>query len=126
MLLGEWKESYARCSPRKLSSIRRQRDIAALWHWRWQMELENPLTDPPGEDSVEEQAIARFGEPFRPLVAEILDGCSDFSLYGQPFPGETLDRAELTRVRADLSKWRYHAFEWILSDRSWEEIGETL
>lgn len=95
-----------------------QDDIAMLWHWR-AIEGRNPIFK---KESIKDMLLDIFGEYYKDAINKILSRQKkkqDF-MIGDKYVYE-LNSTEVSHLFM-RTKWRYHAFEWLLTDDAWDDV----
>lgn len=109
----------------KKSKLRAEADIelrnkiSMLWHWR-AIEGLNPMFE---KNSVKEVILNIFGDEYKKPVGYILKNQKnkqDFCIFEKPV--YRLSKTELQHLYK-RTMWRYHAFQWIVSDESWYDVA---
>lgn len=94
-------------------------EIAMLWHWR-AIEGKNPIFR---TESVGDILVEIFGDIYREAINNILKGQKnkqDFMIGGK-FVYQ-LSPVELQHLYK-RTMWRYHAFEWVLTEEDWDDVS---
>lgn len=106
------------CMLRSEREISLQNKIAMLWYWRV-IEGANPLFY---HKSLKQIIVDAFGEEYGEILLQI----SGFNNEQNDFIVKRKKIAELSEMELEHLKkraqWRYHAFEWMLSGMSWDEV----
>lgn len=93
-------------------------EIAMLWHWR-AIEGKNPIFK---TESVSDILIDTFGDIYGEAIDNILKGQKnkqDFAINEKYV--YQLSSVELQHLYK-RTKWRYHAFEWVLMEEDWDDV----
>lgn len=96
-----------------------QDQIAMLWHWR-AVEGKNPIFK---TESVKDILIEIFGDDYRNAINRILGGQKDkqdFKIYDKYV--YQLNSTEIQHLYKRTA-WRYHAFEWLLTEEDWDDVN---
>ncbi len=107
----------AKCQPKEQAEIELQRDIAMLWHWR---AIEGDGL--PAKCDVKRSLQEIFGDEIQLALEGIpfsKGAYPDFLAGKKVFRNLDSDTMESIRI---LSRWRQHAYEWILGDDVWDEV----
>lgn len=103
---------------RNIKQINTKRLISMLWFWRL-IEINNNAFH---IKSAEEIIISVFGKDFKHIVEEM-------KILGLMRKDFIVNDIEITQLPNDVinrlkvvSQFRYHSFEWVFSDMSWEEV----
>ena len=107
----------AQCKPKELAEIELQRDMAMLWHWR---AIEGDGI--PAKCDVKRSLQEIFGDGIQLALERIpfsKGAYPDFLAGKKVFRNLDSDTMESIRI---LSRWRQHAYEWILGDDVWDEV----
>ena len=98
-----------------------KRDIAMLWDWRC-VEAKNSIFS---EKTIEEIIESTFGADMLTPLNVIASDSKDneaFVVNGKVFSNL---EDNIIRRTSIISRWRHHAFEWIICDESWDELEIT-
>lgn len=94
-------------------------EIVMLWHWR-AIEGKNPIFR---KTSVKDIVLETFGGEYREALDKILRNQKekqDFAVGGKYV--YQLHSTELQHLYK-RTKWRYHAFEWVLTEEDWGVVS---
>lgn len=112
------KGLLSKSSLRSPVDIETQTEIAMLWYWRV-TEIANPTFS---MKPINEIIMSTFGPYINKAIESISNAKEmkeDFLINGVAV--RKLDNIELNRLK-QITRWRYHAFEWINSDFEWESV----
>lgn len=103
---------------RNIKQMNTKRLISMLWFWRLIEINNNAFRIKSAEDII----VSVFGKDFKQIVEEM----KNLGLMRKDF---IVNDTELTQLPTDIinrlkviSQFRYHSFEWVFSDVSWEEV----
>lgn len=105
-------------SLRKFEDIVLQNEISMLWHWRAR-ESENSIFS---HKSAKEIIVSTFGEQYLEILDRIQsfkNGQDDFIVNNKVF--NDLNSEEKNRIKI-IAQWRHHAYEWIIGDKTWDDV----
>lgn len=88
--------------------------IAMLWFWRV-IEGRRKIT----QGSVQDILLEIWGEAYADAIKSIFRGKKDFYVAGKPVYKLSVEEFAHLYQRA---KWRYHAFEWVLTEEDWDDV----
>ena len=109
-----YEELMKKVSLRREEEIELQDQIAMLWYWRV-IEGKKAFK----KESVRDILLEIWGDAYKTAIYRALKGKEDFQIYGTPVYKLSSLEFEHLYYRA---KWRYHAFEWILTEEDWEDV----
>ena len=95
-----------------------QDQVAMLWHWR-AIEGKNQLFK---KEPIRDVLLGIFGEAYKEAIDKILKKQKkkqDF-MIGDKYVYE-LNSKELSHLYKRTT-WRYHAFEWLLTEEDWDDV----
>lgn len=95
-----------------------QDQVAMLWHWR-AIEGKNQLFK---KEPIRDVLLRIFGEAYKEAIDKILKRQKkkqDF-MIGDKYVYE-LNSKELSHLYKRTT-WRYHAFEWLLTEEDWDDV----
>ncbi len=106
-----------KCSLREYGDIVLQNEITMLWHWRARESNNSIFSLKPAKAII----ISTFGEQYFQVLDSMpfLNDQDDFMVNNKTF--HDLNAVEKDRLRI-IAQWRHHAFEWIIGDKSWDEV----
>lgn len=107
-----------KCRLRVFEDIVLQNEITMLWHWR-AIESNNSIFSlKPAKEII----LSTFGKQYLHVLNEMQtfnNGQDDFNINNKTF--NDLNSEEKNRVKI-IAQWRHHAFEWIVGDKTWDEV----
>jgi Domain of unknown function (DUF4272) len=106
------------CSVRMHEDIVLQNEISMLWHWRAR-ESNNSIFK---FKSAKEIIISTFGKQYMQVIDRMgtfKTGQDDFIVNNKVF--NELSSEEKNRIKI-IAQWRHHAYEWIIGDKTWDDV----